>query len=188
MDDFKWQRPELETRMYFLVPYNISSIQQGIQSGHAMGEYLLKYAHMNPHHVAWQYLAYHKTWIILNGGTTNSGHTGAAPGTMQEHYENLREHGIELATFNEPDLNSALSAIAFIVDERVWDYEKYPDFNLYMKNQLGVVPYCETFKNGPWTYDEMKVKFPTQFAEWSKTMGGDKNIFLREFLRHKKLA
>ena len=30
---------ELEYRMYFLVPYNLSPIQQGIQAGHALQEY-----------------------------------------------------------------------------------------------------------------------------------------------------
>ena len=61
----------LEKRMYFLVPYNISDTQKGIQAGHAMGEYVLKYGRHNPDHVVWDFLEKWKTWIILNGSTTN---------------------------------------------------------------------------------------------------------------------
>ena len=34
---------QLEYRMYGLVPYNLSPIQQGIQFGHAVVEYMLSF-------------------------------------------------------------------------------------------------------------------------------------------------
>jgi len=61
----------LEKRMYFLVPYNISPIQQAIQAGHSMGEYALKYGRYDSDHLIWEFLEKWKTWIVLNGGTTN---------------------------------------------------------------------------------------------------------------------
>ena len=60
---------KLKYRMYGLVPYNISPIQQGIQFGHGVVEYLMN----NFNKPETQYWANDdKTFIILNGGTTNS--------------------------------------------------------------------------------------------------------------------
>jgi hypothetical protein len=60
--------PEPELRMYFFVPYNISPIQQAIQAGHAALEYADKYA---SDEIFIKFVREHKTWVILNGGTTN---------------------------------------------------------------------------------------------------------------------
>ena len=60
---------KLKYRMYGLVPYNISPIQQGIQFGHGVVEYLMN----NFNKPETQYWAHDdKTFIILNGGTTNN--------------------------------------------------------------------------------------------------------------------
>ena len=61
---------KLEKRMYFLVLYNISPIQQAIQAGHAQNEYALKYW-KDKEFQDWAKRC--KTWIILNGGTSNDG-------------------------------------------------------------------------------------------------------------------
>ena len=59
---------KLELRMYGFVPYNISEIQKGIQFGHAIVEYGLENFHTNEY-LDWA--KYWKTFIILNGGTSN---------------------------------------------------------------------------------------------------------------------
>lgn len=113
----------MEYRLYFFVPYNISDIQKGIQAGHAALEYANLY---------YQYLDYidfvnnNKTWIILNGGTTNSSIENT--GTLDQIQTDLFNNGIRYAHFYEPDLNNALTAVCFLADERVWDKEKYPDY------------------------------------------------------------
>jgi len=105
-------KKELEKRMYGLVPYNISPIQQAIQFGHAVVEMSLDQI---DEYFDWA--ANWKTFIILNGGTSNGNPN--FPGTMQQHLEILKENKISHAIFNEPDLNNMLSAIVFLVDERV---------------------------------------------------------------------
>lgn len=115
----------LELRMYGLVPYNISPIQQGIQFGHGVVEYGLTYSSTKLY-LQW---AYHwKTFIILNGGTTNNNPN--CLGTLNSALIELRENNVPLSTFNEPDLGDQLTAICFIVDERVFNKVKYPDYNL----------------------------------------------------------
>lgn len=175
--------------MYFLVPYNLSPIQQAIQAGHASMEYALKY---------WKDKDFQdwakkwKTWIVLNGGTSNSGDD--KPGTMDQYLELLLENDIKVADFCEPDLNNALTAIAFICDERVFDYENYPSFQnfIYKKHNS----FIDTSKEIEFRTKVMRAtgdnklpaEFPKEYKEWAKQMGGAQNAFLREFLVNFELA
>jgi len=61
-------KENLKYRMYFFVPYNLSPIQQAIQAGHAGMEYVYK-NQINPELI--QFMNNDKTWIVLNGETTN---------------------------------------------------------------------------------------------------------------------
>ena len=110
-------------RMYGLVPYNLSPIQQGIQFGHAVVEYSNKYA-KDEEYKKWS--KEDKTFIILNGGTTNLNPDRL--GTLNQHVMRLKEIGIKkVGLFYEPDLGDQLTAAVFLVDEMVWDRELYPD-------------------------------------------------------------
>ena len=117
----------LKQRMYGLVPYNISPIQQGIQFGHAVVEYSLNQK-IKASTVKYDQWAYNdKTFIILNGGTTNN--NKERYGTLNNAKINLHSLGVEIATFHEPDLGDQLTAIVFLVDERVYDYLQYPEYD-----------------------------------------------------------
>jgi len=178
-------KEELEYRMYGLVPYNISPIQQAIQYGHALQEYnntffkeffddKWKGEKKSEDFYKFQKWANEdKTFIILNGGTTNS---GKQMGTLQEHLGELGLHGIKTATFHEPDLNDALTAVVFLVDERVWNYEKYPPFNSKFVEFM-----TEYGKNGGYID-------PETVEEYIERLGGETNVWLREFLSQFKLA
>lgn len=123
---------KLEKRMYFLTMYNLSDIQKGIQPAHAVVEYHLKYPKSSEY---FDWARNYKTIIILNGGTSNAGreskHKSILPGkgTMEMHLKFLKKNKIKCAHFYEPDLNNSLSAIAFIVDETVFNKKKYPDWD-----------------------------------------------------------
>ena len=175
-----------EQRMYFFVPYNISPIQQAIQAGHAAQQYDYKYKDDKD---LKNFILYDKTWIILNGGTTNSGTLGHPKGTLQEFYEAIRDNGINYAIFNEPDLNDALTSICFLADERVWDYETYPDIIDYMKDKMTKMQWLETFKNGKIaTWRDVPAQYGNDILNWVDSIGGEKNVFLRELIKYKKLA
>jgi len=180
---------KLELRMYFFVPYQLSGIQKAIQAGHAGLEYAHKYKNDK------QFIDFidnWKTWIILNGGTTNNIDVNN-PGTLDyivyeilEHNGNLKNEQINFSIFKEPDLNDALTAICFICDERVFNYKDYPD--------IGNYTYPE-FKNADLSLkllmmskEEQKEKFLHEYNKWEKFMGGKKNVFLRNLLKGKKLA
>ena len=134
---------ELELRMYFFVPYNISPIQQAIQAGHAALEYAVSNG-MDP--LFKKFVQDHKTWIILNGGTTNNKldrEINNYVGTLNQLKNEIIQfnwthrkksnmttpaYEIQYGEFYEPDLNDALTAICFICDQRVWDREIAPEF------------------------------------------------------------
>lgn len=126
----------LQQRMYGLVPYNISPIQQGIQFGHAVVEYGLAFGDY-PEYQDWANLD--KTFIILNGGTTNKRMTGNFEfvGTLNKAEDELVGMGtIRIATFSEPDLGDQLTAVVFLVDERVYDYKKYPTYDEFVQDPI----------------------------------------------------
>ena len=171
----------LELRMYGLVPYNLSPIQQGIQYGHAVQEYnndifdSIEGAVSNEEkreiYKFEQWRKEDKTFIILNGGTTNTNldHLG----TLNSHRLTLREHGIKIADFYEPDLGDQLTAVVFLVDERVFNKEKWPDYNGLFHGDGTPNAY---------DYNEWKNKFTTYVVDQ------DRIVFLREFLSNFKLA
>lgn len=124
--------------MYGLVPYNISPIQQGIQFGHAVQEYNNIYmdgAMSKENRDAFdQWRRHDKTFIILNGGTTNL--NPESRGSLNEAEMHLSRIGIQTALFHEPDLGDQLTAVVFLVDERVYDKEKYPPYDEFVYDPI----------------------------------------------------
>lgn len=148
-------------RMYGLVPYNISPIQQGIQFGHAVVEYQMEHGKSNIYH---KWAKEDKTFIILNGGTTNN--NPESLGSLNQHLESLINNGIEVSTFTEPDLGDQLTAIVFLVDDRVWDKENYPDYD---ENEWS-------------SHEEWRMNF-SKYTKESYQI-----IYLRQFLRQFRFA
>jgi hypothetical protein len=155
---------KLELRMYGIVPYNISPIQQGIQFGHAVVDYGLQHG-MTDLYLDWA--QNWKTFIILNGGTTNDNPKWL--GTLNQHAQTLGEMNIPTSCFYEPDLGDQLTAVVFIVDERVFNKEKYPE-PIYQKGL------------------EFEKTNQVLQEDFIKSIGGYTNFKLREFLKQFRLA
>jgi hypothetical protein len=183
--------------MYFFVPYNISPIQQAIQAGHAALEYAHEFGNSEDY---LSFIKKDKTWIILNGGTTNKGYETTPEGKLQLigslnqiHY-NLCMMKINCHNFSEPDLNDALSAVCFLADERVWDYETYPDFYDWLQDvKMYPNAKAEMDRKNPqirrFTSEQFKELFPEYYKQWTdEILGGEKNEFLRNLIKGKKLA
>jgi hypothetical protein len=180
----------LEKRLYFFVPYQLTGVQKGIQAGHAALEYVHKHGKTEEFI---DFIENWKTWIILNGGTTNSTRNfdGISQGSLNQIRDSLLEHKINFSYFEEPDLNNALTAICFLADERVWNVKDYPGFldyilkikmypdALYAENEMVSVISKE---------NKFKEIFPEYYNEWVQFIGGEKNSFLRDLIKDKKLA
>jgi hypothetical protein len=149
-----------------------------------------------------------KTVIILNGGTSE---------TMKLHLESLKSAGIKQSSFNEPDLNDMLTGITFIVDERVFNKEKYPDFLKFVENRapswfynknskidigyennelfktsinnLLINPFYPIYNIEFFKYNRIKKsEINLMWNDWINYIGGVQNVFLRKFLEKFKLA
>jgi hypothetical protein len=196
--DFK----KLELRMYGLTPYQLSGIQIGIQFGHAVVEYGQKMKYLGEHNQSLN-IQYNdwadnwKTFIILNGGTSNHSvnrysDTEDFFGSMENNLKLLEDNGVEVGTFYEPDLNDMLSGIVFIVDERIFNKKDYPDFSDWLMSSkyaelirtfdTDVNTIAEYIKNSTNKEDQKAYK------EWVNIIGGEKNVFLRDFLKNFRLA
>ena len=142
---------KLSYRMYGLVPYNISPIQQAIQYGHAVVEYslLMNVSRSDKGYDGKSYMQWaknDKTFIILNGGTTNTNPQSIGTLNMHRNYLDLLE--VPNAAFYEPDLGDQLTAVVFLVDERVYDRENYPEYeNFDFEEQLEEDYYANLFGN-----------------------------------------
>ena len=157
---------KLEKRMYFFVSQNMAPIYMGIQAGHAALEYAVVYGNRKEFQ---NFMMFHKTWIILNGGTTNDPTNGLPIGTLDQIAADLRFNKIRYSWFREPDLNNALTALCFICDERVFNKTDYPDFNEFL-------------------FDADTELYEGLYEKWFDSIGGKQNLFLRNLLNGKKLA
>lgn len=184
------RKPErfLELRMYGFVPYNLSDIQKGIQFGHAVVRY-------SREHNGDEYSNFADLWetfIILNGGTTNEGTNMRHgyknidyTGSMQVLFKEFIDNNVMVSAFREPDANNALTAFVFLVDERVFDKVLYPDFKSHP------YPWLEKSRRRNPTDKEMsewEEINDKNYSKWVERIGGEKNAFLRNILRDKKLA
>jgi hypothetical protein len=181
---------KLELRMYGFVNYQLTGIQMGIQFSHALTEYSLVNFHSNDY-LDWA--KYWKTVILLNGGTTNN--NPERLGTLNQTYNTLLENGVICSSFTEPDLGDQMTAVVFIVDERVFNRKKYPDFGdwvlenhfSYLSDNLISSSKIEKMRQEGHFLKGSEIEREI-YTQWSEFLGGEKNIFLRDFLKGFKLA
>jgi hypothetical protein len=155
--------------MYGLVPYQLSEIQKGIQFGHAVVEYGLEFGN-TPEYQKWA--NDDKTFIILNGGTTNTRYdeNDNHIGSLNNHRQLLSDEGVQFRSFFEPDLGDQLTAVVFLADDRVFDRVAWPDYS---------GPFDGTSET---SYMVWKMNFDENENE------AERIIFLREFLKNFRLA
>jgi len=176
-----------ELRMYGLVAYQLSgTIHAGIQFGHAVVEYGLKYG-KSPCYTQWA--ENDKTFIVLNGGTTNSRLIDGIPfGSLNQHVITLKEMGVATAEFYEPDLGEQLTATVFIVPKQVYNKKEFLNFDEYTIQTTSDLEIAlevnEAYKRCNFENKNLKEKY----EEWTKYMGGKTNVELRYFLSNFKFA
>jgi len=170
---------EKELRMFGLVPYNISPIQQAIQYGHAVVEYGEMVKHKWSHGSLETLKLYEdwaknwKTFIILNGGTTSDDLVEVDDvfikhGSLNRHLDTLIEMDIPVAEFREPDLGNQLTAVVLLVSEDVFNIPTNREY-------MNITP-----SRYRWTKESaMKARIKEY---------GEKNVELKDFLSQFRLA
>ena len=116
-------------RMYAMVLRQLTPMQKGIQSLHAVVEYgeMMKQDNVSEitkkAYEAWANRD--KTMIVLDAGTSAD---------LVDVIFKLRELGVPHTVFHEPDLYGCITSVCFVADERVWDTKKYPTYEQYLDN------------------------------------------------------
>jgi hypothetical protein len=184
----------MERRMYGLTNYQLTGIQKGIQFLHGVVEYSQMVNRVGGEvlDIYNDWANSHKTVILLNGGTTNhrSGDDGLPFGSLNNHVLTLDENRIDFATFNEPDLGDQLTSVVFIVDERVFNKRKYPDFEDWVIDNYGdlINGSGSSYQISRRIKESNNKEDQKVYQSWIKTIGGEKNVFLRDFLKNFRLA
>lgn len=101
-----------ERRMYCIALKQLSTIQKGVQSAHAIVEYGLKY-HNSKIYEEWA--NGDKTIVILNGKNVED---------LNNIIETLDRYNVLYGTFKEESLGNITTAVCFITDNRVF-YDDY---------------------------------------------------------------
>ena len=167
----------MEKRMYFLVHRSLSSMQKGIQAGHAALEYCLQ---NRVDTEMWNFIKNDKTWIVLEGGVNVD---------LSLHESYLKDVcKIKISKFNEPDLNDCPTALCFIVDERVYDREKYPSFPDFVTSIYPDATDMRIYTAYKIHPEEVINSYSKEYKVWVENMGGESNVLLREYLSQFKKA
>ena len=94
---------QVKYSMYFFVLRQLNGLNKGIQCGHAALDFMAEYGHIKAYV---DFVKYHKTWIILEGGGSQD---------MIDRCDELADFGIDYTFFREPDLADMITAVAFIM-------------------------------------------------------------------------
>lgn len=105
-------------RAYTFNLFHLSSIQQGIQAGHAVDELTPKYILKKSKHrdAVANFLKNHKTYIVLNGGT------GQKMLSILRHLKR-KDNPFPWAVFKEPDAYNIITSIAILLPEKLYSDE-----------------------------------------------------------------
>ena len=147
-------------KMYSIVLRQLDGQNKGIQTAHGVCEYIRK--HWDDEDLQ-QWLNTDKTLVMLSGGTVSD---------MSNIMEVFKEHDIKFETFEEEDLGNLTTSICILVDEKVWDRENYPTFDIYKLK-------C----SGKGITDEDVLK-----KEFISLVGGIENAIKKEILNNLRLA
>lgn len=111
---------DVKYRMYGFVPTQLSGIQKGIQFGHAVVEFLNEYGQRAEGFEideVEQWREHDKTFVILDGGTFPNME-------LLKHELYYGEMKFPYVSFfQEPDMNDAITGIAFLVPSTIYDWD-----------------------------------------------------------------
>ena len=147
-------------KMYSIVLRHLDGQNKGVQTAHGVCEYTRK--HWNDEDLQ-QWLNTDKTIVMLSGGTTFDMHNIKTI---------FKENGIKFETFEEEDLGGLTTSICVLADEKVWDRENYPTFDIYKLKRAG---------EGVTNEEILEI-------EYISFVGGTENVIKKEVLNGLKLA
>lgn len=109
--------------------------------------------------------------IIKEGGKSSD---------MNEIITKFAENNYEDYVFvSDESFNGTLTAIAVLVDEKVWDFENYPLYYEWKIRNLIPTVMIDT-------YPPKEQPDPENYNKWVESVGGKQNAMLKNIIRFKK--
>ncbi len=133
---------------------------------------------------------YDKILTVLNGGTTNSKideESNKPIGELNNYLKELGKYKIETGVYYDNELGNQLTCIVFLGDERVFNKEKYPDFDQFLMQFQDIIDTFEKDRTYFSIVEEITKNRSTVYLDWVKSIGGVRNEFLRDFLKQFEL-
>ena len=112
-----------ELRMYFISMRHLSGIQKGIQSIHATAVYSNEHGNSD----IWKKWSTEDHTVVLLEGNVYSEDGPTSTYNVYYFMELLKIYSVRHSFFREPDLSNSFTSVGFILDERFFNSEKYPD-------------------------------------------------------------
>jgi hypothetical protein len=167
-----------EFKMYVIVLRHLNGLNKGIQTAHAVCEYIRKYKGDDDLE---QWLSTDKTLVVLDGGSSYD---------LKDILEKFNLNNVKYATFEEEDLNGITTCICVLADERVWDRKEYgskTDFIEMKRNEV------EPEESEDPTWKEAEERLAEEIErevdrQYSEFVGGNTNVVKKEVLNNLRLA
>lgn len=126
-----------------------------------------------------------KIFTLLVGESTNktiSSSNVISIGGLKNQLVKLQENAIETGTYYSSEIGDQLSCVVFLVDERVFNKVKYPDFDQFLLQFQDIIDTFEKDRTYSSIVEEITKHRSTVYLDWVKSIGGVRNEFLRGFL------
>jgi hypothetical protein len=98
----------------------------------------------------------------------------------------LKEHNIETGVHIANQSCNELTCLVFVADERAYNEIDYPSFEHYLSNHQTIIDTFEYNRSFESIVDEIKSNRSQVYLDWVNSIGGERNEFLREFIKQLK--
>lgn len=170
---------EIDYKMYCFVFSQLTHVQKGIKALHAVLEYAKEYGDTEEYK-KWREMS--KPIVILEGGIIPE---------ITEVMRELSSYNIKCSGFIDDDFGgNSSSCFAVLADERVYNTEKYPDFDVWRDRKYPVREmHCVAWVGGDFDHDPNDYTWTRHHKEWlSDVIGGEGNEFLRKLIKSRKIV
>lgn len=165
-------------RLYSFVNFYLSSIQQGIQTGHLTDDmstqYIMRTAENRPQAQKYrEWISKHKTYIILNGGDHES-----IISTFMILEDICPDLELPYGCFTEPGLGDMMTCCGVVVPENYYEAMNYKQF-IYEYKKTNRAIYTDIKESSYFYYNELGfMEYEEYTIQWS----------LIDLIKSKKLA
>jgi hypothetical protein len=118
-----------------------------------------------------------KTTRIISESKTNN------KSTLKNSLSILNKKQIETGTYYAPEFGNELTCVVFVADERAYNEKDYPDFGTFLSKHKDIIDTFEKNRTYESIVQEIKTNRSTVYLDWVRSIGGERNEFLREFIK-----